>query len=123
MAKTYKAPGVYVEEIPGLAPSVAQVPSAIPIFIGYTEKAGISIDDPLTSVLISDIPVSEAKRISSLLEYENYFGRTVALSGNCELGALRRDDVGWRAAAIVAVARHVIEPVREDRGAAVVAAV
>ncbi|WP_238326496.1 phage tail sheath family protein [Pedobacter heparinus] len=78
MAKTYKAPGVYVEEIPGLPPSVAQVPTAIPIFIGYTEKAGISTDDPLTSVLINDIPVSEAKRISSLLEYESYFGKTTS---------------------------------------------
>jgi phage tail sheath protein FI len=33
----YKTPGVYVEEISKLPPSVAQVETAIPAFIGYTE--------------------------------------------------------------------------------------
>ena len=36
---TYKTPGVYVEEIPKLPPSVAQVETALPAFIGYTNKA------------------------------------------------------------------------------------
>ncbi len=36
---TYKTPGVYVEEISLLPPSVAEVASAVPAFIGYTEKA------------------------------------------------------------------------------------
>ena len=36
---TYKTPGVYVEEISTLPASVAQVETAIPAFIGYTEKA------------------------------------------------------------------------------------
>ena len=39
MAATYKTPGVYVEEIPKFPPSVAPVATAIPAFIGYTEKA------------------------------------------------------------------------------------
>ena len=34
---SYKTPGVYVEEIPKLPQSVADVPTAIPGFIGYTE--------------------------------------------------------------------------------------
>ena len=34
-----QAPGVFVEEIRTLPASVAQVESAIPVFIGYTEKA------------------------------------------------------------------------------------
>ena len=34
-----KTPGVYVNEIPSFPPSVAQVSTAIPVFIGYTEKA------------------------------------------------------------------------------------
>ena len=37
MATTYKTPGVFVEEIPKLPPSVAQVETALPAFIGYTE--------------------------------------------------------------------------------------
>ncbi len=32
----YKTPGVYIEEIPKLPPSIAQVETAIPAFIGYT---------------------------------------------------------------------------------------
>ena len=35
----YKTPGVYVEEISLFPPSVAEVATAIPAFIGYTEKA------------------------------------------------------------------------------------
>ena len=35
----YKTPGVYVEEIATLGNSVASVPTAIPGFAGYTEKA------------------------------------------------------------------------------------
>jgi uncharacterized protein len=39
MATTYSTPGVYIEEIVKFPPSVAQVETAIPAFIGYTEKA------------------------------------------------------------------------------------
>ena len=35
----YKTPGVYVEEIVKFPPSVAQVETAIPAFIGYTQRA------------------------------------------------------------------------------------
>ena len=35
---TYKTPGVYVEEISTLPPSVAEVSTAVPAFIGYTEQ-------------------------------------------------------------------------------------
>jgi phage tail sheath protein FI len=54
---TYKTPGVYVEEISTLPPSVAEVSTAIPAFLGYTEK-GPTI-----------------ARINTLLEYESLFGR------------------------------------------------
>lgn len=62
---TYKTPGVYVEEISKFPPSVAQVETAIPAFIGYTEKAAKRNGDDLTMV---------PTRITSLLEYETYFG-------------------------------------------------
>ncbi len=65
MATTYKTPGVYVEEISVFPPSVAQVETAIPAFIGYTEKAKEVVDNDLLNV---------PKRITSLLEYEQYFG-------------------------------------------------
>jgi phage tail sheath protein FI len=38
MATTYKTPGVYVEEISLLPPSVAEVETAIPVFIGFTQS-------------------------------------------------------------------------------------
>lgn len=60
-----KTPGVYVEEIPKLPPSIAQVETAIPAFIGYTQKAENSRGEPLTN---------EPTRITSLLEYERFFG-------------------------------------------------
>ncbi|RMA58874.1 phage tail sheath family protein [Ulvibacter antarcticus] len=68
MATTYKTPGVYVEEISNFPPSVAQVETAIPAFIGYTEKAEKNGVNLLT-------PTRIPTRISSLLEYENYFGK------------------------------------------------
>ena len=66
MATTYKTPGVYVEEISVFPPSVAQVETAIPAFIGYTEKAEKDGEN-LTN---------KPTRITSLLEYESYFGKS-----------------------------------------------
>lgn len=54
----YKTPGVYVEEVSLLPPSVAQVETAIPAFIGYT-KSG---------------PALTPTRIKSLVDYEAIFG-------------------------------------------------
>lgn len=65
MATTYKTPGVYVEEIPKFPPSIAPVETAIPAFIGHTEKA---LDrDGLDLTL-------RPKRIESLVEFEQWFG-------------------------------------------------
>jgi phage tail sheath protein FI len=52
----YKTPGVFVEEISTLPPSVAEVSTAIPAFVGYTEKG------------------PKLARVSTLLEYEQIFG-------------------------------------------------
>jgi phage tail sheath protein FI len=65
MATAYKTPGVYVEEIPKFPPSVAQVETAIPAFIGYTKKA-----DKVSAGDLDMKPI----RITSLLEFERYFG-------------------------------------------------
>jgi len=61
----YKTPGVYVEEITTLAPSVVAVETAIPAFIGYTETA---TDDGRNNLRL--VPT----RIKSLLEYQAFFG-------------------------------------------------
>ena len=61
----YKTPGVYVEEISKLPASVAPVATAIPAFIGYTEKK-----EKDGETLNNKTPV----RITSLLEYNEIFG-------------------------------------------------
>ncbi len=64
MSGIYKTPGVYVEEIPKFPPSIAPVETAIPAFIGYTEKAIKNTD----SLLL------KPTRIESIAEYEAFFG-------------------------------------------------
>jgi uncharacterized protein len=65
MAISYKTPGVYVEEISKLPPSVAQVETAIPVFIGYTEKAEKN----------GESLFNKTKTVSSLAEFEAWYGR------------------------------------------------
>ncbi|AUX33638.1 hypothetical protein SOCE836_057990 [Sorangium cellulosum] len=55
----YMTPGVYVEEVSTLPPSVAEVSTAIPAFIGYTEKGPKS---------------PSIAQVSTMLEYEQLFG-------------------------------------------------
>lgn len=62
---SYKTPGVYIEEIVKFPPSVAQVETAIPAFIGYTETAIRKVTGDLHE---------RPTRITSMLEYENHFG-------------------------------------------------
>ncbi len=59
MATVYKTPGVFVEEISTLPASVAQVATAIPAFIGYTELGDLE-----------GVPT----RITSFVEYVELFG-------------------------------------------------
>lgn len=61
---TYKTPDVYVEEISVFPPSVAEVATAIPVFIGYTEKAEYNGTD------LKNRPT----RINSMIEYHERFG-------------------------------------------------
>src|SRR5947209_4161357 len=63
---TYKSPALFIEDISPFPPSVVPVETAIPAFIGYTEKA----DKNATGDLFL-VPM----RITSLTEYATYFGR------------------------------------------------
>lgn len=77
---SYKTPGVYVEEIPKLPQSVADVPTAIPGFVGYTEFASSNSD-----ISVPDLQ-NKPKKIGSLLEFERFFGKApqLTLSSNGE---------------------------------------
>lgn len=61
-----KTPGVYVEEVPLFPPSVAQVPTAIPAFVGYTQFA----KDPDGNSL-----AKKPTKVNSLLEFSTLFGK------------------------------------------------
>lgn len=60
----YKTPGVYVEEKSMLPPSVAGVATAVPAFIGFTQKKSNRSIQPITS----------------LLEYQSVFGEGKAIT-------------------------------------------
>lgn len=64
MANNYQIPGVYIEEKNAFPNSVVGVATAVPAFVGYTEKA-MNQDKDLTN---------QPFRISSLAEYHQYFG-------------------------------------------------
>jgi phage tail sheath protein FI len=69
MAVNPKTPGVYIEEIPKFPASIAGVATAVPAFISYVERVennGVGI------------PYNTPVRITSLLEYENIFGKAEA---------------------------------------------
>ena len=59
---TYRTPGVYVEEKSTLPPSVAEVATAIPAFIGYTSNGPADTAEPIV------------ERIATLLEFVTAFG-------------------------------------------------
>jgi uncharacterized protein len=61
---TYQTPGVYVEEIAKFPPVITPVETALPAFIGYTEKAA---NDEASLTLV-------ATKVSSLSDYESLFG-------------------------------------------------
>lgn len=63
---SYSTPGVYIEEVPVFPPSVASVATAVPVFIGYTEKAVGKQGEDLTKTEV---------RLTSLLEYEAFYGK------------------------------------------------
>lgn len=62
---TYKTPDVYVEEISVFPPSVAEVETAIPAFIGYSEFARKNADLDL---------ILKPTKIYSLKDFERYYG-------------------------------------------------
>jgi hypothetical protein len=91
----YKTPGVYIEEINTFPPGVAAVETAIPAFIGYTQKAekdGTKLfDDSGSTTKI--VPT----KIKTLLDYEAYFGKEISAGIDVYLGSgdteVRRTEV------------------------------
>ena len=64
MATVLATPGVYIEEKSAFASSVVPVGTAIPVFLGYTQKASRGTKS------LNNVPT----RISSFAEFEQFFG-------------------------------------------------
>lgn len=64
MAQRLMTPGVYIEEVNAFPGSVVEVATAVPAFIGYTEKASRNGKSLL----------NQPTRITSLAEYNLFFG-------------------------------------------------
>lgn len=71
----YKTPGVYIKEKNAFGTSIVEAETAIPAFIGFTEKA-LNGDDDLTNI---------PWKISSMNEYIQYFGGAPTLSLKVEV--------------------------------------
>ena len=78
MAKIHATPGVYIEEQSAFPNSVVPIETAIPAFIGYTEKA-INNKKGLTNVPM---------RISSLQEFLLFFGAAPKTTYDIEVNQL-----------------------------------
>jgi hypothetical protein len=59
-----RMPGVYTQEIPTIPPSIALVPTAVPVFIGYTKTHSKNGDDVKLKTV----------RVRNMREYQEWFG-------------------------------------------------
>jgi uncharacterized protein len=74
MAQNLATPGVYIEERNAFPNSVAAIPTAVPAFIGFTEKV----------VKDGQSLINKPVRISSLTEYHSNFGGGIKTPFNVE---------------------------------------
>ena len=78
----YRTPDVYIKEISVFPPSVAEVLTAVPAFVGYTEKAMRTTSDDLLGKPI---------KIYSMTEFEQYFGGPQSDYGTTQNDRLHTD--------------------------------
>lgn len=64
MAINIKTPGVYINELDAFGNSIVGVPTSIPVFIGYTEKANLNGKD------VANTPI----KLTNFNEYSTVFG-------------------------------------------------
>ena len=93
MSKLYKSPGEYVEEI-SPPPTIIATETAVPAFIGYTQKA--------QKLEIGDLAFTPT-RIGSMAEYEQYFGTRV----NENINVAITDELNKMGTTITPVSRKI----------------
>ncbi|XCF06023.1 phage tail sheath C-terminal domain-containing protein [Tamlana crocina] len=88
MAKFYKSPGVYIQNVGRFPSSIAQVETAVPGVVGSTQ-------------LLNGVSAFQPQRISSLSEYQHYFGTAVPQAFNVKIKVEKQSsnisnvDVTW----------------------------
>ena len=82
---TWTAPGVDLQEVSAWPPSVMEVATAVPAFVGYTAMA-----DQLAPGDLTGRPV----RITSLLDFEARFGQAAPLCAAWCLESARQCGAG-----------------------------
>ncbi|MCO6497813.1 MAG: phage tail sheath family protein [Chitinophagaceae bacterium] len=75
MSESNQHPDQYINEQQPLPTAIVTGPTAIPVFIGYTEKRG-SDNNPLPVASVNSIEVTRPQKIHSLEEYISFFGKT-----------------------------------------------
>jgi phage tail sheath protein FI len=65
-------PGVYIQEIPTLPASIVSVPTAVPVFVGYTQIAQQNTAGDL---------LQTPYQIDNIMEYQQYFGGAYSETG------------------------------------------
>ena len=82
MAIANRTPGVHTQEISVLPPSVAEVLTAVPAFVGYTEKAKRGVANDLRG---------KPTEIFSMTEYQQYYGGPQSDYGTTQADRLHAD--------------------------------
>jgi len=104
----YKTPGVYIKEKNAFPNSVVEVATAVPAFLGYTEKA----DNKGTSL------AGKPWRITSFSEFLNYFGGAPKFGFNVRAKTLTAAVTASNAAAAATVADSAAAAADADATAA-----
>jgi len=91
----FKTPGVYVQEISLFPPSVAEVETAVPAFIGYTEKAAKKGADLTNAIGEAGAYVEGIEVASHMIEHARRLGLETPISSTfvaLSEGRISRED-------------------------------
>ena len=105
MPLTLKTPGVYIEEKNAFPNSIVALPTAVPAFIGYTEKAELA-----NGKSAKDRPI----KINSISEYFAYFGGDI--EAKFELPKGTKDDFAVKVGEQGKESYYKVQPVINTQG-------
>src|SRR6056297_385097 len=105
MPLTLKTPGVYIEEKNAFPNSIVALPTAVPAFIGYTERADLANGKSA---------IKKPIKIKSMSEYFAYFGGDIETKYELTQGSV--DDFAVKVGEAGNEAYYKVEPVANTQG-------